>query len=105
MDILEVVVVGADVAALYPSLADLEVGIICHNAVMNTNIKFNNINYRIAAKYVSIYLSETEARLSPMFPILPRRTSKQGVRPGVTSNPDNESSWWYPTDTAKFTEL
>ena len=44
-DILEVVVVGADVAALYPSLSDLEVGIICHDDVMNTNIKFNNINY------------------------------------------------------------
>ena len=94
-DILEVVVVGADVAALYPSLSDLEVGIICHDAVMNTNIKFKN--YKIAAKFVSIHLSETEARLSPLFPILPRRTSRQGVRPGVTSNPDNESSWWYPT--------
>ena len=97
--------VGADVAALVPSLSDLEVGIICQMLRLNTNIKLNNINYKIAAKLVSIHISDSETRLSPTFPILPRRTSKQGVRPGVTSNPDNESSWWYPTDTAKFTEL
>ena len=100
-----VVVVGADVAALVPSLSDLEVGIICQMLRLNTNIKLNNINYKIAAKLVSIHISDSETRLSPTFPILPRRTSKQGVRPGVTSNPDNESSWWYPMDTAKFTEL
>ena len=30
------VIVGSDVKALYPSLAELDVGLICYNAVMNS---------------------------------------------------------------------
>jgi hypothetical protein len=28
--------------------------------------------------------------------VLPRRTSKGGVRPGVTASPDNEEHWYFP---------
>ena len=98
-DDLEVVVIGSDVSALYPSLDDLEVGIICYDAVMASNIRFQNINYMIAAKYIAINLSEAEPRLSPLYPVLPRRTSRQGVRPGVTSDPEKSTNWSYPKET------
>ena len=40
------VIVGADVEALYPSLIDIEVAIICYNAIVESNIEFQNICYR-----------------------------------------------------------
>ena len=46
---------GADVEALYPNLADLEVANICYDAVMKSKSKitFTNINYRKAHLYIA----------------------------------------------------
>ena len=73
---VELVVVGADVEALYPSLTDLEVAQICYDAVMNSKIKFNNVNYRRACMYIALNLSKTEQRMSNLRRVLPRRTAK-----------------------------
>ena len=40
----DLVVTGADVEGLYPSLSDIEVAIIVYEAVMNSEIRFENIN-------------------------------------------------------------
>ena len=79
----ELVIIGSDVTALYPSLTDIEVAITCFDAVLNSDIKFLNINYQVAGKYVAMHLTPEEQRRSPLYNILPRRTSKNGVRPGV----------------------
>jgi hypothetical protein len=92
------VIVGADVQALYPSLSDLDTALICYQAVMNTEVVFQNINYHIAAKYIAICLTDTEQRLSPLYSVLPRRTAKNGVKPGVTSKPEDDKNWFFPTD-------
>ena len=42
---------GADVEALYPNLADVDVALICYKAVMESGIKFNNINYKLTRTY------------------------------------------------------
>ena len=97
------VVVGADVEALYPSLADLDTALICYNAVMESEIEFLNINYKLATKYIAICLTETELMLSPIAKILPRRTTRSGTRPGVTSLPGNDENWSYPTQ--EFTKI
>ena len=76
-------IVGADVEALYPSLSDVDVALICFQAVMDTKIKFDNVNYRAATQYIALNLSETERRLSPLAKILPRRTTNVGAKPGV----------------------
>ena len=34
----EVVIVGSDSCALYPSLTDIEVALMCFNAIMNTDV-------------------------------------------------------------------
>ena len=80
----KMVIVGSDVEALYPSLEDIEVAEICHNAIMNTNVKFTNINYEVGAKYVAMNMTEVEARISPLRRVLPWRTKTGGARPGVT---------------------
>ena len=36
--------------ALYLTLSDLDTAIICFHAIMDTDIQFKNIDYRLAAK-------------------------------------------------------
>ena len=102
-DELELVVIGADAVGLYPSMTDVEVAIICYEAVMNSKVKFTNINNRKALQYIAMNLSKEEQRWSPLNRLLPRRTSKGGVRPGVTADPNNEENWRFST--AEPTEL
>ena len=95
-DILQVVVIGADVEALFPNLADIEVANICFEAVLKSKIVFKNINYRKALLYIAINMNKTDQRTSLLWRVLPRRTSRGGVRPGVTSYPNNEEHWYFP---------
>ena len=94
----ELVIVGADVAALYPSLNDIEVAIIIFNAILNTDIKFLNFNYRVASVYIAMHLTPDEVRRSPLGRVLPKRSAKGGVRPGVSANPRNEENWVFPEE-------
>jgi hypothetical protein len=95
-DVLQLVVIGADVEALYPSLTDIEVANICFEAIMKSKIIFSNINYRKARLYIATNMNKTDQRTSPLWRVLPRRTSRGGVRPGVTASPDNEEHWFFP---------
>ena len=92
----ELVVVGADVKQLYPNLVDIEIANLCYEAVMKSKINFNNIDYRKALTYLAITMHKTDQRTSPLWRILPRRTSRGGVRPGVTCDPDKEDHWYFP---------
>ena len=92
----EIVVIGADVEALYPSLLDIEIANICYNTIMKSNISYNNINYRKALLYLAITMNKTDQRTSPLWRVLPRRTSRGGVRPGVTASPETEDHWYFP---------
>jgi hypothetical protein len=93
----EVVVVGADVEALYPNLVDIEIANIAYDAIIKSKINFQNVNYRKALLYLAINMNKTDQRTSALWRVLPRRTSQGGVRPGVTASPDNEDHWFFPT--------
>jgi hypothetical protein len=99
----DLVVTGADVEGLYPSLSDIEVAIIVY--IMNSGIKFENFDFRVAGKYVACHITEVEQRLSPLSRILPRRVTKGngGVRPGVSADPKKDDNWLFPK--AERTEL
>ena len=59
---------------------------ICYDAIMNSKVKFKNVNYREARMSIALNLSKTEQRLSPLRRVQPWRTEgMRGVRPGVTS--------------------
>ena len=45
---------------------------------------------------IAINMNKTDQRTSPLWRVLPRRTSRGGVRPGVTSSPENEEHWYFP---------
>ena len=65
-------VVGSDVEALYPSLEAVEVAEIVSEAVLNTKIKFENIDWVEGCKYIAITSTEQECRLGPLKRVLPR---------------------------------
>ena len=44
----DLVITGAGVEGLYPSLSDIEVAQICFEAIMNSGIKFENIDFQKA---------------------------------------------------------
>ena len=92
----DVVIVGSDVCALYPSLNDMEVAIICYQAILDSDIKFLNFNYEVASKYIAMHLTEEEQRRSPLYRVLPRRTTRNGVKPGVSAKPKNDKNWLFP---------
>jgi hypothetical protein len=52
------VVTGADVEGLYPSLSDIEAAIIVYEAIMNSGNRFESINYHTAGKYVAMHMTE-----------------------------------------------
>ena len=64
--------------------------------MLKSKIAFKNINYRKALLYIAVNMNKTDQRTSPLWRVLPRRTSRGGVRPGVTSSPDNEEHWYFP---------
>ena len=82
---------------MYPNLVDIEIANISYEAIMKSKIQFKNINYRKAMQYLAINMNKTDQRTSPLWRVLPRRTSRGGVRPGVTSSPDNEEHWFFPS--------
>jgi hypothetical protein len=77
-------VIGSDVEALYPSLDDRKVAEICYRAVMETKMKFENIDYKEAVRYVALNWSAEQCRMSKLRRVLPWRTKNKGSRPGVT---------------------
>ena len=70
---------------------------------MNSKIRFKNINYHTAGKYVAMHMTEEEQKRSPLARILPRREARGGVRPGVCANPRNDENWSFQK--AERTEL
>ena len=95
-DPLQLVVIGADVEALYLNLSDIEVANLCYEAVLKSKINFTNINYKKARLYITINMNKTDQGTSQLWRVLPRRTSRGGVRPGVPASPDNEEHWYFP---------
>ena len=67
-------VIGADVEALYPSLEAVEVAEIVYNAMLETKVKFDNVEWLEACKYIALTSTEQECRLGPLKRVLPRRT-------------------------------
>ena len=68
---------------------------ITYDAILKSKINFKNIDFKKALLYLAINMNKTDQRTSPLWRILPRRTSGGGVRPGVTASPDND--WHFPT--------
>ena len=52
--------------------------------MLETKVKFNNVEWLEASKYIALTSTEQECRLGPLKRVLPRRTKVNGTRPGIT---------------------
>ena len=83
---------------------------IVYKAKLETEIKFNNIDFKEAVRYIALNWTEMECRTSNIWRLLPRRSKKQGVRPGMTGEgplgPDEgkKDQWKFP-NLGRLTEL
>ena len=91
------VIVGTDVEALFPSLQDVESARIAREAVLISNTSFENFNYETALKYLYIVGGPTHLREIGLAKIAPRWT---GPRPDLLSvegdSCQEENKWWFP---------
>ena len=78
------VVIGTDVINLYPSLDIGQVVEEVREAILDTGIKFEDVDYLEAARYVALNWSESQCIRSGLRRILPRRRYTTGSRPGLT---------------------
>ena len=70
-------VVGADVESLYPSLNDEVVANLVYEAILETDMKFHNINYKEGVRYLARNWSEQECRTSDLKRVLPWRANRR----------------------------
>ena len=54
---------GANVEALHPSLEAVEVAEIVYKAMLETKVKFDNVEWLEACKYIALTSTEQECRL------------------------------------------
>ena len=80
---IPMVVVGSDVISLYPNLDIRKVGGAVKEAVIKTDVKWEEIDYLEGARYVALNWSEEQCRASKLGRILLRRRKSGGTRPGL----------------------
>ena len=78
------VMVGTDVVNLYPSLVIDKVVETVRRAVLDTEMKFEEVDYLEMARYVALNWPESKCRSSPLGRVLPKRRYNHGTRPGIT---------------------
>ena len=96
----EIVVCGADVIALYPNLKMTEAAQLCYEAILETDIDSDGVDYQEIAIYIA--MNNTSEYLIPkaVKNLVPRKSKKKGPRPGMTGaaalsgNPTHTSGQW-----------
>ena len=104
------VIIGSDAVSLYPSMTKRESADEVANAVLESNIKWEGVNWKEATRFLVLGRDETWCRGSKLWRVLPRRKYNHGCKPGLTgagpmgANPDDENQWQFKRD-MNLTEL
>ena len=99
---IPMVLIGSDVSALYPNLDAEQVAEIVYKAVRDSKIKWENIDYLEATRYIALNWDNIRCRTSTLRRVLPRRRHTGGSRPGMTgagpAGPDrgDQEQWIFP---------
>ena len=98
----EIVLIGADVKSLFPSmLADLT-GRLVGDAARETDLNFEGLNYKEIARYVRFGMEEFEIKAYGLEKIVPWRRFHQGATPRIigreplSKHSDDEVRWIFP---------
>ena len=77
------VLVGSDVVNLFPSLEVEDVVVKMREAVLKSNIEWEEIDYREGVRYLALNWDKQTCMRSSLRRVLPVRRGKRGTRPGV----------------------
>ena len=86
------IILGSDVVNLYPSLDTRKVVGEVKNAILDSDIKWEEMDYLEAARYVALNWPEEKCRRSELRRVLPKRRGTRGTRPGLTENTVGEET-------------
>ena len=75
--------VGTDVANLYPSLDISQVVDQVEQAILDSSITWQSVDYLEAARYIALNWTEDKCRQSGLWRVLPKRRGTRGTRPGL----------------------
>ena len=96
------VIIGSDAVSLFPSLTKQESADEVAEAVMDSELKWDGVNWKEAVRYLALGRDETWCRSSKLRRVLPWRKSNKGTRPGLTgvgplgAESDDEKQWKFP---------
>ena len=98
------VIIGSDTVSLYPSLTKEESANEVAEAVLESNIKWDGVNWKEAVRFLVLGRDEAWCRSSGLGRVLPWRKHKNGTRPGLTgvgpmgAAEDDENQWEFKRD-------
>ena len=97
------VVIGSDAVSLFPSLTKQDSADEVAQSVMESDLKWEGVNWKEAVRFLVLGRDEPWCRSSKLRRVLPWRRSKKGTRPGLTGvgplGPDanDEKQWKFPS--------
>ena len=107
---IPMVLVGTDVESLYPSLVIKRVVEEVREAVYESKIVFEEVDYLEMSRYVALNWSAAQCKSSELRRILPRRRHNQGSRPGLRgegplgAERGDQEQWEFPKVRLKYHE-
>ena len=99
----ELVFIGGDVCALYPSSTAGLAGKAVREAILQSEVSFEGIDFKELAKYIAINASEYEVAQSGLRRVVPVRAKRRGAKPGMKGagvlgphKNKNDEMWKFP---------
>ena len=95
-------IIGADVKSLFPSMKSKITSRLVSEAVLESDIMFEGIDYKEVVTYLSMNLSDFEMQKSKIRHLLPRKKGKRGPKAKVTGESataavsSHDKHWVYP---------
>ena len=99
-------VLSLDAVGLFPALDIQKCSELVAKRVANSNLNFEGVCYKWAAKYVALGMSENEVVRKELHDVIPRRRSKHGTKATVKTImvDQKKERWKWRTNPDDFTE-
>ena len=81
----KIVVSSEDVEALYPNLEIMASARLCGEAVKQSKMRFEGVDYFWAGKYIAMTCAPKEIEESNLGETVPKRKYRKGTRPGINT--------------------
>ena len=99
---IPMVVIGTDVVSLYPNLRWDPAGEQVYQAIMETDITYEGVNYKEGVRYLALVRGYEWCKNSKLRRVLPERKFAKGSWPGITGpgpmgpSVNGEEQWDFP---------